>query len=120
MTDAVENLWNSVFDYHGSPGRAECEPGTITVDAATHPLPPDLFSAVQEFRAGKIEYRADAGGNIHAPVGRKSFAAEDLKANIEAVLSHLNKVKPATAKGTYMKSVNLSAQQTPAVRLSVA
>jgi large subunit ribosomal protein L1 len=49
-----------------------------------------------------------------------SFPNEDLQVNIEAVLSHLNKVKPTSAKGTYMKAVNLSAQQTPSVKLAVS
>jgi large subunit ribosomal protein L1 len=81
---------------------------------------PEVATAVREYTAGKMEYRNDAGGNIHLKVGKVSFATEDLKANIEAVLSHLNKIKPASAKGTYMKSVNLSAQQTPSVGLAVA
>ncbi len=84
--------------------------GTVTAEVA---------AAVREYAAGKMEYRNDAGGNIHLKVGKLSFAAEDLKANIEAILTHLNRVKPSAAKGTYMKSVHLSAQQTPSVPLAV-
>ena len=80
---------------------------------------PEVATAVREYTAGKMEYRNDAGGNIHLKVGKVSFPNEDLQANIEAVLSHLNKVKPTSAKGTYMKAVNLSAQQTPSVELAV-
>ena len=81
---------------------------------------PEVATAVREYTAGKMEYRNDAGGNIHLKVGKVSFPNEDLQANIEAVLSHLNKVKPTSAKGTYMKAVNLSAQQTPSVKLAVS
>ena len=80
---------------------------------------PEVATAVREYTAGKMEYRNDAGGNIHLKVGKVSFPNEDLQANIEAVLSHLNKVKPTSAKGTYLKAVNLSAQQTPSVELAV-
>jgi large subunit ribosomal protein L1 len=80
---------------------------------------PEVATAVREYTAGKMEYRNDAGGNIHLKVGKVSFPNEDLQANIEAVLSHLNKVKPTSAKGTYLKAVNLSAQQTPSVKLVV-
>ena len=81
---------------------------------------PEVGTAVREYTAGKMEYRNDAGGNIHLKVGKVSFPNEDLQVNIEAVLSHLNKVKPTSAKGTYMKAVNLSAQQTPSVKLAVS
>ena len=80
---------------------------------------PEVVTAVTEYTAGKMEYRNDAGGNIHLKVGKASFATGDLQANIEAVLEQLNKVKPAGAKGTYMKGVYLSAQQTPGVALEV-
>ncbi len=81
---------------------------------------PDVATAVREYAAGKMEYRNDDGGNIHLRVGKASFASEDLKENIEALLGHLLKIKPSAAKGTYMKGVFLSGQQTPSVRLSVA
>ena len=81
---------------------------------------PDVAAAVKDYSAGKMEYRNDDGGNIHLRVGKVGFSVEDLKANIDALLEHLVKIKPSAAKGTYMKSVHLSAQQTPSVRLSVA
>jgi len=80
----------------------------------------DIASAVQEFKAGKIEYRADAGGNIHAPVGRKSFAAEDLKANIEAFIERIRQVRPASAKGRYILGVSLSTSMGPGIPLAVS
>lgn len=81
---------------------------------------PDVGTAVREFAAGKVEYRNDDGGNIHMPVGKASFPAEDLKENVEAVLSHLNKMKPSAAKGTYLKRVCLSATRTPSVSIAMA
>lgn len=81
---------------------------------------PDIETAVREYSAGKIEYRNDAGGNIHLPVGKVSFPAEDLKENIEAAVSHILKIKPSGAKGQYIKRACLSATSTPSVTLSVA
>lgn len=81
---------------------------------------PDIETAVREYAAGKLEYRNDAGGNIHLPVGKTSFPDQTLKENIEAVLHHLNKVKPPTAKGQYMKKAFVSAARTPSVKLEVS
>ena len=86
----------------------------------TGTVTPDVLTAVREYTAGKLEYRNDAGGNIHMRVGKVSFSTEDLKENIEALLEHLQRIKPSAARGTYMKGVFLSAQQTPSVKLSVA
>jgi large subunit ribosomal protein L1 len=80
--------------------------GTVTNDVAT---------AVAEFAAGKMEFRNDAGGNVHMVVGKQSFAAEKLLENIEAFLAHIKKVKPASAKGTYIKKVCISATMSPSV-----
>jgi len=81
---------------------------------------PDVASAVREFTAGRLEYRNDAGGNIHLPVGKVSFSDEDLKENIEAVVNHVLKIKPAAAKGQYIKSIYLSAAQTPSVAIAAS
>lgn len=80
---------------------------------------PDIEQAVREYSAGKVEYRSDAGGNIHAPVGKLSFADEDLVENIESFIAHMRRSKPATAKGQYFKRVCLSATMTPSVTLDV-
>lgn len=80
----------------------------------------DVEAAVREFRAGKLEFRTDAGGNIHAPVGKKSFSAEDLKANIEALLERIRQAKPASAKGRYILGASLSTTMGPSVRLDVS
>lgn len=84
--------------------------GTVTADVAT---------AVAEFAAGKVEFRNDAGGNVHMVVGKQSFDAEKLIGNIEAFLSHIKKIKPATAKGTYIKKMYISATMSPSVEVTV-
>lgn len=81
---------------------------------------PDLASAVKEFTAGRLEFRNDDGGNIHLPVGKVSFDAGDLKENIEAVISHMQKIKPSAAKGHYLKRVCLSATRTPSVTIAAS
>ena len=84
--------------------------GTVTADVA---------NAVAEFAAGKVEFRNDAGGNVHIVVGKQSFETEKLIGNIEAFLSHIKKVKPATAKGTYIKKMCISATMSPGITVSV-
>jgi large subunit ribosomal protein L1 len=84
--------------------------GTVTAD---------VVSAVSEFAAGKIEFRNDAGGNVHAVVGKQSFDAKELIENIEAFVEHIKKIKPSTTKGTYIKKMCLSATMSPGVNVSV-
>jgi large subunit ribosomal protein L1 len=82
--------------------------GTVTTDIA---------SGVREFKAGKIEFRNDKGGNVAAPVGKLSFSETDLQDNIQTFLNHLRTVKPAAAKGTYIRSVTISATMSPGIRV---
>src|SRR5207253_6217159 len=82
--------------------------GTVTTD---------IVSAVREFKAGKIEFRNDKGGNVAAPVGKLSFTEDQLRENIETFLNHLRSVKPAAAKGTYIRSVTVSATMSPGIRV---
>jgi len=84
--------------------------GTVTADVS---------AAVAEFAAGKIEFRNDAGGNVQVAIGKQSFETEKLTANIEAFLSHIKKIKPATAKGAYIKKMYLSATMSPSVPVIV-
>jgi len=84
--------------------------GTVTADVKT---------AVAEFAAGKVEFRNDAGGNVHVVVGKQSFDSDKLVGNIEALLSHIKRVKPVTAKGTYIKKMCLSATMSPSVMVIV-
>ncbi|MBN1393083.1 MAG: 50S ribosomal protein L1 [Sedimentisphaerales bacterium] len=79
----------------------------------------DISTAVAEFAAGKVEFKSDTGGNVHVVVGRQSFEAEKLIANIEALLSHIRKIKPASTKGTYIKKMCISATMSPGVEVIV-
>ena len=80
--------------------------GTVTMD---------ITKAIKEIKAGKVEYRTDKAGNIHVPIGKASFDVEKLKANFQTLIDTLNKVKPAAAKGQYMRSVTVSATMGPGV-----
>ncbi len=79
----------------------------------------DVDRAVKEIKAGKIEYRVDKAGNIHAPVGKVSFDDTKLVENIFAVIDTLKRVKPAAAKGQYIRNVTLSTTMGPGVRVNL-
>lgn len=79
----------------------------------------DVTKAVNEIKAGKIEYRVDKAGNIHAPIGKVSFDAEKLAENLAVLTDALNRAKPAAAKGIYMKNVTISSTMGPGVRVAV-
>jgi large subunit ribosomal protein L1 len=80
---------------------------------------PDVAKAVREFRGGKIEFRNDQFGNIHALVGKVSFKEEDLAVNVEALLEHIKAVRPAAVKGIYMSKAVLSTTMGPGIKLPV-
>jgi large subunit ribosomal protein L1 len=84
--------------------------GTVTGEVA---------KAVAEFAAGKVEFRNDAGGNIHVVVGKQSFEKEKLLDNVEAFISHIMKVKPIASKGTYIKKVSISATMSPGIAIDI-
>lgn len=77
----------------------------------------DISKAVREAKAGKVEFRVDKAGNIHTPVGKKSFPAEQLVANAMALIEAIVRAKPAAAKGNYLRSVTVSTTMGPGVRL---
>ena len=79
----------------------------------------NISDAVAEFKAGKVEFRADSGGNVHVPVGKRSFAAEDLEANITHFVDHLKTLRPAAVKGAYVRKVSVSATMSPGITLDV-
>ncbi|HEX2974111.1 MAG TPA: 50S ribosomal protein L1, partial [Tepidisphaeraceae bacterium] len=79
----------------------------------------DLETAIREYAAGKVEFRNDAGGNVHAVVGKQSFDNQKLIDNINAMVGLLRRVKPATSKGQYFKKVVLKGTMTPAVPLDI-
>lgn len=80
---------------------------------------PNVAAAVREFKAGKIEFRTDAGANVHAAIGKKSFGADDLAANLTAFLDHLRTLRPSQAKGSFIQKVTVSTSMGPGVQLAV-
>ncbi|MBQ2745705.1 MAG: 50S ribosomal protein L1 [Lachnospiraceae bacterium] len=84
--------------------------GTVTMDVA---------KAVEEIKAGKIEYRLDKSNIIHVPIGKASFAEAQLADNFHALMDAINKAKPSSLKGQYLKSVTLTATMGPGVKLNV-
>jgi len=85
--------------------------GTVTVD---------VTKAVQEIKAGKVEFRVDKAGVVHAPIGKISFAADSLVANAHALMENIMRVKPAAAKGRYLKSVTMSSTMSPGVDIDTS
>ncbi|MDF5361688.1 50S ribosomal protein L1, partial [Vibrio parahaemolyticus] len=85
--------------------------GTVTFDIA---------KAVQEIKAGKVEYRVDKESIVHVPIGKKSFGVEKLKDNFETIIDALIKAKPAAAKGKYLKSVVVSSTMGPGIKINPA
>jgi large subunit ribosomal protein L1 len=81
---------------------------------------PDVATAVKEYAAGKIEFRNDSGGNVHAVVGKLSFEAVDLKENIIAFVRHIRRMKPSSSRGVYLKRVCISGTMTPGVEIDAA
>lgn len=77
----------------------------------------DVGQAVEQIKAGKIEFRVDKAGIVHAPFGKASFSAEQLQENAEALIGAVLKARPASAKGKYVKSVSVSSTMGPAIRV---
>ena len=77
----------------------------------------DVGKAVEDFKGGKVEYRTDKWGNVHVPVGKASFDEDALITNLRAILEELHRVKPAGAKGKYMKKASISSTMGPGVLL---
>ena len=77
----------------------------------------DVGKTVEEFKAGKVEYRTDRYGNVHVPIGKVSFDTAALAANYQAVLDEVNRAKPAASKGRYLKGVSTSSTMGPGIRI---
>ncbi|MFC3879348.1 50S ribosomal protein L1 [Algoriphagus namhaensis] len=82
--------------------------GTVTMDVA---------KAVQEVKAGKIDFKVDKFGIIHASIGKVSFSPEKIRENAQELISTISKLKPSSAKGTYFKSINISSTMSPGIKL---
>ncbi|HET9316650.1 MAG TPA: 50S ribosomal protein L1 [Vicinamibacteria bacterium] len=85
--------------------------GTVTMD---------VTRAVREIKAGKIEFRVDKTGNLHAPIGKASFSADQLAENLHVFLETVVRARPAAAKGTYVRTVTVSSTMGPGVRVDAA
>jgi large subunit ribosomal protein L1 len=79
---------------------------------------PDVGSAVKEFKAGKVEFRTDAGGNVHAPLGKRSFSVEDLTANLTTFLEHISGLRPPAVKGEFLRKISISTTMGPGLLVS--
>ena len=77
----------------------------------------DIAKVVGEFKGGKVEYRTDKVGNIHVPIGKASFEPRALLANFRAVLDEVQRAKPASAKGKYMRGITVSSTMGPGIKL---
>ena len=82
--------------------------GTVTLD---------VVKAINEVKAGRVEYRTDSFGNIHGVIGKVSFSEEDLLANLEAFVSHIIKLRPSTVKGDYVKNISVSSTMGPGIKV---
>jgi len=80
---------------------------------------PDVAKAVKEVKAGKIEFKVDKTGNVNSAVGKVSFAKENLVENLQTLMNAINKSKPATAKGTFLKSLYLSTTMGPGLKIDI-
>jgi large subunit ribosomal protein L1 len=85
--------------------------GTVTMDVSR---------AVREIKAGKIEFRVDKTGNVHAPIGKINFSAQQLAENLQAFMDTIVRAKPAAAKGQYIRTATVSSTMGPGVRLDTA
>jgi large subunit ribosomal protein L1 len=82
--------------------------GTVTTDVA---------KAVEDFKGGKVEYRTDRYGNVHVPLGKVSFEVDKLSDNYRAVMDELNRARPASTKGRYMRKVSISTTMGPGIKV---
>jgi large subunit ribosomal protein L1 len=90
-------------------------PRGLMPNPKTGTVTPDVTNAVKETKAGKVEYRVDKTGVIHVPVGKVSFSADKITANAKALIDAVIKAKPATAKGKYVKKVNVATTMGPGI-----
>jgi large subunit ribosomal protein L1 len=95
-------------------------PRGLMPNPKTGTVTPDVGKAVEEFKGGKVEYRTDRYANVQVPIGKASFDEEKLAQNFWAVIDELNRAKPASAKGRYIKKVTASATMGPGVRIDIS
>ncbi len=95
-------------------------PRSLMPNPKTGTVTPDVAKAVGEFKGGKVEFRTDKFANVHVPVGKVSFSEADLVTNINAVVEELKRLKPASAKGQYIKKASISSTMGPSIKLDVS
>jgi large subunit ribosomal protein L1 len=95
-------------------------PRGLMPNPKTGTVTPDIGKAVEEFKAGKVEYRTDRHGNVHVPIGKASFETAALATNYQAVLDEILRAKPAAAKGRYVQGVTASSTMGPGVHVDPA
>jgi large subunit ribosomal protein L1 len=127
LADKIEKGWTDfdmtiaspdMMKYVGKLGKVLGPQGKMPSPKAGT-VTPNVAAAVKEFKAGKIEFRTDAGANVHAAIGKKSFGADDLASNLRAFLDHLRTLRPPQAKGEFIKKVVVSTSMGPGVALAI-
>jgi len=93
-------------------------PRGLMPNPKTGTVTPDVAAVVREYKAGKVEFRNDSGGNVHAVVGKLSFEPDKLKDNIQAFIDHILGLKPAAVKGTYLRGISIAATMSPGVKVA--
>ena len=95
-------------------------PRGLMPNPKTGTVTPDVVKAIEEFKGGMVEYRTDRFANVHVPIGKASFTEADLLKNLRALIGELEKVKPASSKGKYVKKIVVSTTMGPGVRVEPA
>jgi len=109
----------SMMRYVGKLGRVLGPQGKMP-SPKSGTVTPDVAKATEEFLAGKIEFRVDSGGNVHVPVGKVSFSAEQLVENATTFLDFIVSLRPSSAKGAYLRTVAVSSAMGPGLRIAFA
>ncbi|WP_368486690.1 50S ribosomal protein L1 [Spiroplasma sp. DGKH1] len=94
-------------------------PKGLMPNPKTGTVTPDVKKAVEEVKKGKVEYRVDKNGNIHAILGKASFKAEDLKANYDVIFDTIRKAKPSAVKGAYIKNIAVTTTMGPGIKVLI-
>jgi large subunit ribosomal protein L1 len=95
-------------------------PKGLMPNPKTGTVSPNIAAAIKEIKAGKVEYRTDKEANLHIIAGKVSFETEKLAENIQAIVDLVNRVKPSTCKGTYIKNCVIAASMGPSIKITVA
>ena len=94
-------------------------PRSLMPNPKTGTVTPDVVKAINEFKGGMVEYRTDRFGNVHVQLGKASFTPEQIEANFRAVIDEIQRAKPASAKGRYIRKITVSTTQSPGVRIDI-